>query len=68
VSKGVESKVVIESEHEVSSSKTVNVSKPKNFMSKVMTNYESKTPKIQILKRPGPKSQVLKNSLFVVLI
>jgi len=32
-----------------------------------MTNSESKTPKIQILKRPEPKPQVLKNSEVVVL-
>ena len=38
-----------------------------NSESKVMINSESKTPKIQILKRRKPKSQVLKNSESVVL-
>jgi len=58
---------VIQSKSEASSSKILNVSKSKNFKTKVMTNCESKTPKIQILKRPEPKSQVLKNSKSVVL-
>jgi len=54
VPEGVESDVVVHSEPQASSSKTVNVSKSKNFKAKVMTNSESKTPKFQILKRPEP--------------
>jgi len=50
-----------------SSSKTVNISKSKNSKPKVIINSESKTPKIQILKRPEPKSRVLKNSESDVL-
>ena len=64
---GVESDSVIQLEPEASSSKTVNVSKSKNSMFKVMINFDSKTPKIHILKRPEPKQQVLKNSESDVL-
>jgi len=67
VPEGVEFEIVIQTEPEASSSKTVNVSKSKNSKSKVMTNSKSKTSKIQILKRPEPKPQVLKNSESVVL-
>lgn len=65
---GAESKIVIQPEPEASSSKTVNVSKSKNSKSKVLTNSESKTPKIQILKGPEHESHVLKNSKSVVLM
>jgi len=63
VPKDVESEIVIQLEPEASSYKTANVSKSKNSKSKIMTNSESKTP-----KRPEPKSQVLKNSEYVVLM
>jgi len=62
VPKDIESEAVIQSEPEASSSKTMNVLKSKNSKSKVMTNSESKTPKI-----PEPKSQVMKNSESGVL-
>jgi len=45
----------------------VNTSKSKNPKTKVVINFEYKTLKIQILKRPEPKSQVLKNSECEVL-
>jgi len=63
----VESEVVIQSEPEASDSKTLDISKSKNLKSKVVTNSESKTPKIQIQKRPEPKSHVLRNSESGVL-
>jgi len=50
VPKGIESDVVVQSEPKASSSKTLNDSKSKNFKTKVMTNFESKTPMIHILK------------------
>ena len=62
MSEGVEYNTAIQSELEASSSKTVNVSKSKNPKPKVMINSDSKTPKIQILKRLEPKQHVLKNS------
>jgi len=67
VLQGIKSDVVVQLEPEASGSKTLNDSKSKNFKTKVMSNSESKTPKIQIQKRPEPKSQVLKNSESVVL-
>jgi len=45
----------------------MNVSKSKNYKSKVMINSVSKTPKIHTLKRPEPKQKVLKNSESDVL-
>jgi len=67
VPEGIEFDVVIMSEPEPSSFKNLNNSKSKNFKTKVMTNSEFKTSKIQILKRLEPKSLVLKNSEFIVL-
>ena len=67
MSEVVESEVVIQSELEASDSKTLDISKSKNLKSKVVTNSESKTPKIQIQKRPEPKSHVLRNSESGVL-
>jgi len=52
VPKAVEFEVVIQSKHEASDSKTMNVSKSKNPESKVVTNSEFRTPNIQIPKRP----------------
>jgi hypothetical protein len=67
MSEADKTEVVIQSEPEASDSKTTNISKSKNLKSKVVKNSESKTPKIQILKRPEPKSQVLVNSESRVL-
>jgi len=66
VHEAIESEVVIQLEAEAPSSKTLKASKPKNYKPKIMTNSESKTLKIQILKRPEPISQVLKNQVSVV--
>jgi len=51
VPEGVKVETVVQSEPEASSSKAKITSKPKNFKSKNMTNSDSKTSKIKILKR-----------------
>ena len=48
---GAKSETDVQSESEASSSKTKNISKSKNFKPKEMTNSDSKTLKIKILKR-----------------
>ena len=71
VPEGAQSKTVTQSEPEVSSSKTKNISKSKNTKPKAMTNSDSKTPKIKILKRSelvpqslmNPESEILKPKL-----
>jgi len=50
------------SEPEVSSSKGMTKSKPENQETKVMNNFESKAPELQILKRSEPNKQVLKKT------
>jgi len=50
---------VVQSEPEASCSKVKNTSKPKNSKSKAMTNFDSKTSKIKILKRSEPVPQSL---------
>jgi len=53
---------VTQLELEASSSKTNNISKSKNTKQKEMTNSDSKTPKIKILKRLELVPQSLMNS------
>ena len=48
---GVGSETVVQSEPEASSYKTKNISKSKNSKPKVMTNFDSKTSMIKIMKR-----------------
>ncbi|KEH25994.1 hypothetical protein MTR_6g039030 [Medicago truncatula] len=55
----VEVKTVDQLEPEVSSSKAKIISKPKNFKTKVITDSDSKTAKIKILKRSEPVPQSL---------
>jgi len=50
---------VVQSEPEASNFKAKITSKPKNFKSKAMTNSDSKTSKIKILKRSEPVPQSL---------
>jgi len=54
VPKGVKVEIVVQLEPEASSSKAKITSKPKNSNPKVMTNSDSKTSKIRILKRSKP--------------
>jgi len=51
VREGVKMETVVQTEHESSSSKAKITSKPKHSKPKVMTNSDSKTSKIKILKR-----------------
>jgi len=51
VPEGAKSEIVTHSELEASSSTTKNISKSKNTKPKVMTNFDSNSPKIKILKR-----------------
>jgi len=62
VSEGAKSEIVAQSEPEASSSKTKNISKSKNSKPKAMTNSDSKTSKIKILKRSELVPQSLLNS------
>jgi len=62
VPEGAKFKIVDQSEPEASGSKTKNISKSKNTKPKVMTNFDSKTSKIKILKRSEPVPQSLMNS------
>jgi len=62
VPEGAKSETVALSELEASSFKTKNISKSKNTNPKAMTNSDSKTPKIKILKRSEPVPQSLMNS------
>jgi hypothetical protein len=48
---GAKCETIVQSEPEVSSSKTKNISKSKNTKPKAMTNSDSKTSKIKIMKR-----------------
>jgi len=69
VPEGVKVDIVVQSEPKASSSKAKITSKPKNFKSKGMTNSDSKTSKIKILKRSElvpqsllkPESDILKS-------
>ena len=61
VPEGAKSETVAQSEPEASTSKTKNISKSKNYKSKAMTNSDSKTPKIKILKRSELVPQSLMN-------
>jgi hypothetical protein len=61
VPEGGKSKTVVQSEPEDSSSKTENISNSKNSKPNAMTNSDSKTPKIKILKRSEPVPQSLMN-------
>ena len=59
VPEGTKSKTAVQSESEASSYITKNISKSKNFKCKAMTNSDSKTSKIKILKRLEPVPQSL---------
>ena len=69
VPEGAKFEIVVQSEPEASCSKAKNTSKPKNSKPKAMTNSDSKTPKIKILKRSEhvpqsllkPESGILKS-------
>ena len=62
VLKSTKSEIVVESKPYASSSKTKTVSKSKNSKTNVMTDSDSKTPKIKIVKRSEPITQSLMNS------
>ena len=62
IPEGAESKTVVQSKTEASTSKTKNISKSKNTKPKAMTNSDSKSSKIKILKRLEPVPQSLLNS------
>jgi len=59
VLEGAKFEIVVQSEPEAFSSKAKIISKPKNSKPKAMTNSDSKTSKIKILKRSEPVSQSL---------
>jgi len=59
VPEGVKVETVVQSEPEASSSKAKITSKPNNSKPKFMTNSDSKTSKIKILKRQEPVPQCL---------
>jgi len=67
VPEGVESEVVVQSKSKVSSSKTEIVSKLKNSKPNIMTNSDSKAPKIKILKRSELIPHSLKSSESSIL-
>jgi len=59
VPEGVKVESVVQSELETSRSKAKITSKPKNYKCKAMTNSDSRTSKIKILKRSEPVPQGL---------
>ena len=62
VPEGAKYETFVQSESEASNSRTKNISKSKNFKPNTMTNSDSKTSKIKILKRSEPVPQSLLNS------
>ena len=67
VPEGAKSETVVQSELEASSSRTKNISKSKNFKPKAMTNSDSNTSKIKILKRSELVPHSLLNSKSGIL-
>jgi len=59
VPEGAKFEIVVQPEPKASCSKTKNISKSKNSKPKAMTNFDSKTSKIKILKRSEPVPQSL---------